>query len=237
MSPAKGKSVSESELKRMKSLIRNLSLVAGGPDCIRRMYGDHAWFESRSWRDADIGNADEWFLYFLTWGPWAGDTPKRIWRGVQAKYREAEKILGCMSHRQILRLQQAFPRPRHNFTRAVRRYLSRLDAYLRDENTTMKGFERGLRRVGWKAARAKLYKVCGVGDAGMAKVLDCYIRDRLRLQSFPIDSRVRDVLRDYRLPQNPNRIVLLARRLGWNPRVLARAVYECSDAIPAPSQR
>jgi hypothetical protein len=63
-------------------------------------------------------------------------------------------------------------------------------------------------------------------EAKAGKIVDCYLREVLLVDAFPIDRHVERVLAKYSIPADPVAIVAICRKLNIPVRVLARATFE-----------
>ena len=203
----------------MRRLVRDLEWACGGAECLRTVYSDRRYADY-----PDHRNADEWFLHFLTWGPWGED--EGMCKRSRVELRRLGSPLGRINGRSVRKLigvwgGQATRYPR--YSEGAGKWLLGLNRYLRVADQSMKSFESRIRRLGWVRGRNELRRICDVWSGREGKALDCWLRDRLRVNSFPIDVRVREVLTKYKLAEQPNELVRLARALGQNPRVIARA--------------
>jgi len=207
------------QLARMRKLVRDLEWACGGPNCLRTVYSDRRYVDY-----PDHRGADEWFLHFLTWGPWGED--ERMCKRSRMELRRLGYRLGRISDRSVRSLirvwgGQATRYPR--YSEGAGKWLLGLNRYLRMADQSMRSFESRIRRLGWVRGRNELRRICDVWSFREGKALDCWLRDRLRVNSFPIDIRVREVLAKYKLEEQPSDLVRLAKALGQNPRVIARA--------------
>lgn len=62
--------------------------------------------------------------------------------------------------------------------------------------------------------------------AGEAKTLSVFVRDCVKGNCFPIDSRVRRLLQAYEIPEDEEKLVSMSLALGKDPRRVARMFYE-----------
>jgi hypothetical protein len=62
--------------------------------------------------------------------------------------------------------------------------------------------------------------------AGEGKTLSVFVRDCVKGNCFPIDSRVKKQLEAYGLPVNKRCLVSLCLSMGLNPRTTARIFYQ-----------
>jgi hypothetical protein len=217
------------DLTRMKSLVGGLEYLCGGKRPLELAFGDERWAYRQGFNPD--WSADRWFLQFLSRGPWS--STEAILLGLERKYSSVKRPIGKMTGAQVRAVASGIGRKGHNFQRTVQGYLLHLNDYLADRQVGIRGFENTIRALGWKRGRAEIRRACGVGEGRDAKVLDCWIRDRLRLFSFPVDSVVRRVVKDpaYGLPDEPDQLVELARAVRRNPRFIARATWYLGEDL------
>ncbi len=223
-----GKSASNREnRRRMHKLIEDLQWACGGPACLKTVYSDERYSDY-----TDHRNADEWFLHFLTWGPWGED------EGMCARSREELRRLTTPLGRRadahiprLVRVWKGQARRYPSYAKGAEKWLLGLNRHLRESGLGMRAFETRIRQRGWVRGRESLRVICGVTTRREGKALDCWIRDRLNLDSFPIDTQVRRLLELRKLPDDPAELVRLVKALGWNPRVIARAANSLSPEL------
>ncbi len=63
------------------------------------------------------------------------------------------------------------------------------------------------------------------------KIVECYMRDYLKIDAFPIDRWVGRVLDKYGIPENSHLVVQCCNYLGIPIRPFARAVYDNGDVL------
>jgi hypothetical protein len=69
-------------------------------------------------------------------------------------------------------------------------------------------------------------------ESNSDKIIECFMRDWLEVSSFPIDSRVRQVLlKRYQIPPDSSSIRQCLEQLGLDPTLYARAVYSLADEL------
>lgn len=72
--------------------------------------------------------------------------------------------------------------------------------------------------------RKFLYSFCGKRNG--VKVLSLFCRDKLKIDSFPIDRHVKRVLQQYHLPTNEDDIINLCRATNLDPRKVATGIIQ-----------
>ena len=220
----------DSQAGGMRTLVAEIEHLSGGRHAAEKSFGDERW-DYRQGFDP-TWSADRWFLHFLSWGPWSSTW--NIWLALNREYSRVGRPIGRLSESQAATIvDRGFARGGHNFQRTVRGYLLHLNEMLGAEGFGMHALEQRVRNLGWRKGREFVRKSCGVSQNSDAKVLDCWIRDRLRLFSFPVDTNVRKVVTssDYRLTDDPCELVELVRGTGRNPRFIARATWFLSEEL------
>jgi hypothetical protein len=76
--------------------------------------------------------------------------------------------------------------------------------YLAKNSLSAQTFAEVLRTMGYENARNKLQ---GIMETDGEKIVDCWLRDIARLDAFPIDTRIRGLLRKYGIPEDSNFII------------------------------
>lgn len=215
------------DLPKMRRLIRDLDWACGGPRCLEIVYSDQRYVEY-----TDHRNADEWFLHFLTWGPWGDD--ERMCTRSREELRRLSAPLGRRDDQLVRRLVRVWggqAKRYPSYSKGATKWLLGVHRHLRESEEGMRAFEARIRRRGWIRGREELRAICEVRTREEGKALDCWLRDRVRVDSFPIDTQVRKLLDNRELPHDPVRLVRLVRAMGRRPRVIARAANSLSSEL------
>ena len=167
-------------------------------------------------------NAETGFLAVLSWGPHKEDRRKAVWDKVSAKYGALKTPLHSLSSTQTEELVNCYPLKQG----WQGKFLRGMTLYLRNSGKTMEDMASELTAGGPGFARAVLQDVFGTTST---KVIDCYLRDILKLDAFPIDTHVRRVLSKYGIPADPNAIVAVCNKMGIDVRLLARATVAMDE--------
>jgi hypothetical protein len=175
---------------------------------------------SDGWLKPTFGelNPELGFLAVLSWGPHKVERQLAVWKKVKAKYEEIGVPLHKMSSQQTEALVDCYPLKKG----WQGKFLRGMALYLRNTGKSLDEVAGALREGGSGFARAVLQDIFGTTST---KVVDCYLRDILLLDAFPIDSRVRKVLAKYSIPPDPAAIVAVCNKMGIDVRILARATY------------
>lgn len=103
--------------------------------------------------------------------------------------------------------------------------------YVKDRGLTAEGLASQLRERDFSSAREELQRIVKP-KSDRTKIIDCWIRDVLRVDSFPIDERVHEVPGAWNIEPDPLAIVDCCRKLDIaDIRPFARAVYSNSDYL------
>jgi hypothetical protein len=112
--------------------------------------------------------------------------------------------------------------------------LCRMGEVLRERHWTMADYVEHLRELERRATPADpmpaLDAIVRDHRATGWKTLSVFVRDCVRGNCFPIDSRVDKELRHYGFPSDERRLVGLSLQLGRNPRQVARMFYAAGGA-------
>ncbi len=184
------------------------------PDDAEDKYADN-------WLEAEYGSldADQGFLAILTWGPHPPARRKAVWAKVKTAYQEMGVPLHKLTSDQREKLVACYPLRKG----WQGKFLRGMILHLGNSGLTLEEFAAKLKEAGPGVARAALQDVFGTSSS---KVIDCYLRDILRLDAFPIDAKVRKVLARYNIPPDSYGIVAVCQRMEIPVRILARAVQE-----------
>ncbi len=192
---------------------------------------DPEQFSDREWGSewADYSPEEE-FLFVQSWGPWPWKARRKHWEELREQYRNLHAPLGQLSEAQLTRLNKVlrFGRSRAGKLGWQASNIRNFNSFLARGDTTVGEFREALRRAGPHVSRAALQSILKTSST---KIIDCYLRDFVRVDSFPIDTRVQRVLDAYGIAGDSWSMVEICRRNGVDPRTLARAVYERADEL------
>jgi len=175
-------------------------------------YSDENWCENYT--------VDEYFLYILCWAGWRPKRQKGVWKKVRENFSKLGKQLHTLQPADVKRLSNSYP------LNWQKKWLKRLVNFLTNNSLTSRKLVNMLRKMGYEDARTKLQEIVGTESE---KIVDCWLRDVVRLDAFPIDSRVRRLLQKYKLPVNSDFIIECCKRYNVPIRPFARALYEYSE--------
>jgi hypothetical protein len=167
-------------------------------------------------------STDEYFLWVLCWAGWREKRQEDVWAQVRNIYAKIGKKLNELKPNEIKKICDAYP------LGWQKKWANELINYLESKNLTSSDFIDGLRQLGYENARLKLQKIVKT-DA--EKIVDCWLRDIVKLDAFPIDSRIRKLLKTYGVPDDSNFIINCCNKNNIPIRPLARAIYENADKL------
>jgi hypothetical protein len=174
-------------------------------------------YEDKNWCE-DSFSEDEYFAYILTWAGWNLPRQNREWKRVkEALDKCGGNLLGIIDPQNV---HYSLPWQNKWFTGLVE--------HLKSENITAKELVTQLKTMEYEKAKNKLQ---GIVKTESDKIVECWIRDILRIDAFPINTKVRNVLKKYDLPQDPSIIMGWCKRRGINSIIFARAIYDNADCL------
>jgi hypothetical protein len=177
-------------------------------------YSDENWCENYT--------ADEYFLYILCWAGWRIERQKKVWQDVRNRFGTFSKELRAFQPIDVQELGRAYPLPWQKV------WLQRLVDYLVKNSLSAQMFVGILKTMGYENARDKLQ---GIMETDCEKIVDCWLRDIVRLDAFPIDTRIRGLLRKYGMPEDSNFIIQCCRRNNIPVKSFARALYDNAEKL------
>lgn len=175
------------------------------------------------WERRDCVTPDEWFFITTLYGQMTLD-------GQRTHIRKHFTPL----------FVEAAGRGIHNFVPNMPQYaglrapwmkqrLCRMAAVLQEKHATMSDYVGCLQRLEKQAEPADpqpaLDRIKLDLQAGEAKTASVFVRDCVKGNCFPIDSRVKKELARWGLPSEERQLVTLSLAIGRNPRVVARMFY------------
>jgi hypothetical protein len=184
--------------------------------------------EQLQWQNAQSGiTPDEYFFITTLYGPMNSKGQRTIVRKffgplfVHAAKRDIRNFVPKMP--EFVGLRYPF----------MERRLCKMGEILRSCGTTMEQYVQVLRSLEKEAGPQNptpaLCKIVNDHQATAWKTLSVFVRDCVKGNCFPIDSRVEQRLEYYSLPKDERLLVQICLRLGRNPREDARMFY---DALP-----
>ncbi|MCW3999896.1 MAG: hypothetical protein NWE93_06630 [Candidatus Bathyarchaeota archaeon] len=169
---------------------------------------------------------DEYFLYVLCWAGWRESRQLAVWKEVKQLYDSMGKVLCSYESNEIVRLETVYPLPWQ------KKWLNKLVAYLTKNSLSTEAFVEQLKISGYENSRNLLQ---GIVETEAEKIVDCWIRDIVRLDAFPIDVRIRHLFNQYNVPVDSNFIIDCCKKNGIPVRPLARALYRKAEALKVKS--
>jgi len=171
-------------------------------------YKDEKWCENYT--------LDEYFLYVLCWAGWLPQRQQNVWKEVRKNFKKLNKPLHTFQPADVKKLCATYP------LSWQRKWLQKLTNFLIKNSLTTRKFVNMLRKMGYEEARRKLREIVRTESE---KIVDCWLRDIVRLDAFPIDSRIKSLLREYRIPVDSDFIITCCKRNNIPIRQFNRALY------------
>ena len=181
---------------------------------------DGNWFkEINNWsniKKSDQNIPDYYFILNLCYGPWRVKRQKDVWQNVYQNFKS--KCKGDLQKIAERSVNIGFP-----FEWQENRALF-LSEYLNDKGITFAQFLQGLKSKNGLEVRDTIGEVVRA-TPGITKTISTFVRDWLRKDVFPIDTRVEKLLSYLGLPRGEEMMVFLSRKVGANPRIFNRILY------------
>jgi len=155
-------------------------------------------------------DADTALLTVVAWGPWSVQRQEKVAK--QAILKAAGK-----------KIHELPPDIKLYPLRFQNQIINRMTRYLRNKGISLEELCSRLRKHSADAVRRFLLAVVGLRRS---KVIECFIRDYLHLDSFPLDRWAIRTLKKFGLPTDERKIVRLCKEAKINPRELNRQIYE-----------
>jgi hypothetical protein len=178
-------------------------------------------FSDENWCE-EITSPDIYFLIVLTWGAWNESRQAQVQQGVLEGFQGMGKPLHRLGAEDVKLLASCYPYPWQ------RAFLHSMVGYLKRNQTSLAVLTGRFLNGGPRSALAEMELAMGTRAT---KIAACFLRDCVRLDVFPIDSRVGKVLEKYGLPGDSWAIAEACERLQLPTRVFARAVYRRSSDL------
>lgn len=177
-------------------------------------YADEEWCSNYQ--------TDEYFLYVLCWAGWREKRQETVWKEVQNQFTAIGKNLSSYGPGDAINLSDAYPLPWQ------KNWLKKLVAYLTKESLNTQILVEKLRKMGYDSSRNLLQ---GIMETDSEKIIDCWLRDIVRLDAFPIDIRIRRLLKQYGIPADSDFIIKCCKEKSIPVREFARALYENAETL------
>lgn len=183
-------------------------------------YDDENWCEEYE--------PDTYLLWVLTWGRWHESRQNQVWSNVRKVYLALDeahhrvKRLNTLSSQELKQLADEYP---YKWQKA---FLEAIVSYLRQHETTLNDLVKRFKESGPGLSLAEMEIALGTNST---KIASCFLRDCVRADVFPIDSRVEEVLDHYGLPIDSWAIMEACERLKIPTRIFARAAYDRSAEL------
>lgn len=165
---------------------------------------------------------DEYFLYILCWAAWFPERQEAVWKQVRKSFTDIGKRLNEYSPGDIKRLTDRYPLPWE------KKWAERLIDYLLKHSLTTENLIDKLKNEGYESAKRELQGIVGTTEE---KIVSCWLRDIARLDAFPIDTRIRDLLHTYDIPVSSDFIIEYCKQNSVPVRNIARALYDNAESL------
>ena len=171
--------------------------------------------------------ADEWFFVTTLYGTMTLD-------GQRTHIRKFFPLFVTEAGRDIRRFAPALLADWRLRQPWMKTRLCRMAEVLNEKGETMEEYASSLREIECHATPEQpmpaLARILQDHRAGEGKTLSVFVRDCVKGNCFPIDSRVAKQLEVYGLPKNERLLVSLCLGEQLNPRRTARAFYQADGA-------
>jgi hypothetical protein len=193
-----------------------------------KICNDEAWISALK-KDYNLDD-NEWtpdcfFLITLSWGPWIVSRQMNVWNEMKNSFPKVKD--------DIQNADQSFDG--FPFGWQNNRVIN-ISKYLKQNSKSFKDIISHLQSYNGIEARDRLAEISGAKKS--KKTISCFIRDFLLKDTFPIDTRVSEMLSCLGLPNDEDQIVKLCGMDGVPSRILDRMLYmqwdECPDKAPGP---
>jgi len=212
---------SKAEGSVLDELVEKVKLVYTNLRPIPYAHGDsedsRAEDNTRQWLGPlAVKSPDHWLITCICYGPWREERQKKVWQRAGLTF-EADfgGDISKITEDNVGDL--GFP------LRWQSEWLVSLSNYLRKQGKSFEELVKTLPEDGLEA-RDELLKALGV-KGGESKILSVFVRDCLRRDVFPIDTRVRSLLSALVLPDDERALVEISRMAQIRPTVLNRMFY------------
>ena len=200
------------KIKAVYTRLRPIPYTHGSPEDSRVEYNTIKWLgDPRA-----VKSVDHWLITCICYGPWPEERQKKVWQRAGPRF---EVDFGG----DIRNITEGNVRDLGFPLSWQREWLVSVSSYLRNQGKSFGEVVEALSEDGLKA-RDELLKVLGV-KGGESKILSVFVRDCLRRDVFPMDTRVRFLLSALDLPQDERALVRLCQKAEVSPTVLNRMFY------------
>ena len=174
---------------------------------------DSDWIQSLK-QDYEISDhewtPDRFFLITVSWGPWNVGRQLQVWKNFMNSYEDVIEDI-----RNARKDFKGFPLNWQNDR------VKSLAKNLSEERTDFMTLIDRLKPLSGIEARDHLSELCNVKQN--KKIISCFVRDFLLKETFPIDTRVNEMLGCFGLPSDEDQVVRLCEKDGVSSRVLNRS--------------
>lgn len=167
-------------------------------------------------------SVNEYFLFVLCWAGWRVERQLQVWKEIHSKFKTFGRELHELQPVDVAKLSELYPLPWQ------KKWLRNLINFLKVKSITAQGLVESLRRMGYENARKELQ---GIVQTDSEKIVDCWLRDIAKIDAFPIDVRIRNLLKKYGIPDDSDFIIKCCKQNNIQIRPLTRALYENAKII------
>ena len=180
--------------------------------------------------DADIKILDYSFVLNQCFGPWRPKRQKEVWQTAYKIFKEDCKgDLRNATDSVDMGFQLNWQKER----------MIKMSKFLNKNKLSFTEFIKETENMNGVTVRDEFKRILG---SVTTKTISTFIRDCLRKDVFPIDTRVQKILSYVGLPVDEDMMVYLSRKVGLNPRVFERMLYKhygerCGKKSPSVCQQ
>jgi hypothetical protein len=205
----------------LDELVEKIKVIYTGLSSIHNAEGeceDSRWEnDTKKWLDPlAVKSPEHWLITCICYGPWREGRQKQVWQQAAQRF---EKDFGG----DIRKITKDNVRALGFPFGWQREWLAKLSNYLRNRGMSFGELVKALPEGGLEA-RDELLKALGV-KGKTSKILSVFVRDCLKRDVFPIDTRVQFLLSALVLPEDERALVEISRRAQIKPTVLNRMFY------------
>jgi len=185
-------------------------------------------YEDREWEklNKDLrGQKELAFLFILCWGNYNENGQLSQWSKVKENFLKSHKPLHQLTDKQIERLGYFLSIAKNKRRQWPVNFLKNLVRHLRSRSLTFDEFCDILKAEGAESPQHAIVDLMNACDTSSSKIVECFLRDCLKIDCFPIDLRIRRVLQSYHIPDDSRKLVECCRQLNINPRIFNRAIF------------
>ncbi len=183
-------------------------------------------YSDEEWLDEDLKGPKELaFLHVLCWGNYNQNARLSQWSRVKETFLKYHRPLHELNDKQIEGLGYFLSLAKDKRRQWPVNFLKNLVRHLRSSDLTFDAFCDILKKESVESPQFAIVDLMNACDASSSKIVECFLRDCLRIACFPIDLRIKRILQFYQIPADSRKIVECCRQLKINPRIFNRAIF------------